>query len=352
MRIFAIGNNNISFKQNPKNTFSLGLLTGVESSTDVFVSNEFNKNQKEKADKLSSMVYDRFSKNYDNKIENIEKFANPYNKALTLNNLAHSYYQSGEIEKAGVVLASSFNSIDFQQLYKDEDIDSLIKRENNKNILEDFFYVSNNKKAKYFVVKALNRINSPQFLPIAEDICECNSLITSVNDKKTIYQAREFINKNYDLDLLSSYKEENDNYKNAVLNIVSKWGLEKHKKIAETLSDDGNIYIRAKAKDISSKLSFINQDFSEGKEVTDEKRVLAHNKTKLKTAELIEKAQLNESNNAYLDFIKLIGQQGFMIKHAQFVKPDEKSFSQAETIKAEAFLKIMLRGKLKPSYID
>lgn len=370
MKIFAIGNNNISFKQNPQNAFSLGLLTGVESSTDVFVSNEFNKNQKEKTAKLSSMVYDRFSKNYDNKIENIEKFANPYNKALTLNNLAHSYYQSGEIEKAGVVLASSFNALNKDLGLWEDDKNKLIEKKENLDLLKDFFYCSNNSKAKFFVMKSLNDLNKPIFLPIAEDVCECDEDTTTINDKRTIYEARKFINKNYDLNQLNNYLDKEDFYKTAVLGLLSKWGLEDHSSIATKLCEDSNLQIQAQAQNLLSKLKQLStyncptsinlppksmielpstQFFDLKNTIITKKtlKTLKYVKNEIDLKDLLLEITKTEDIMRSIDLINLLGDRGYLTKHAELIKPQKDENKTLTRVKALAFMKICIRNNWK-----
>ena len=44
------------------------------------------------------------------------------------------------------------------------------------------------------------------------------------------------------------------------------------------------------------------------------------------------------------ELIKFIGQTSTFIKHMEFVKPEDNNTSQANTEKAEAYYKIMMRG--------
>lgn len=351
MRIISINktnnNNKQPFKQNQNYSVSLGSIIGVEKSVDTFVSNEFNKTKNNKINKISSTVFERFAQNWDKNVEDIEKFQNPYNKALILNNLAHSYHQNGEIEKAGIILAASLNELNKDLGFWEEDKKKLIEKEENITLLKDFFYYSNNITAKHFVMKSLNELNNPKFLPIAEDICECDDDITSINDNKTIYEAREFLNKNYNLNNLKAFFNLGDNYKSAALNIISKWGLEKHIPIAEKLQEDLNIGVKAKADSVVSKLERLKST-SENILVEDDKSSERKKRSKFELKDALKDVNDCHVERRRFKLIKTIGLKGKYIKHAIEVMPKNDEENQENKLRAEAVLKISLKNNITP----
>ena len=197
MKISLLNHNfiNNNFKQTNTSTIDMGQLTGVNSSVDTFVKAKFEERKQERINSLSYVIYDKFTKSYNQKIKDIEKFKHPYNKALMLQKLAQSYRTEGDVERAGIILAKSFNILNNNLGYWEDDKKKLIENPDNFKILKDFFYCSNNTKAKYFVMKSINDLNNPKFLPIAEDICEQDTDVTTSNSTRTIIEAKKLINK-------------------------------------------------------------------------------------------------------------------------------------------------------------
>ena len=353
MKISLLNNNfvNKNFKQTVIPTIDIGKLTGVNERVDQFVKEKFEERKQNTINNLSTLTYDRFTKTYNQKIDDVEKFNKPYQKALILQKLAHSYYENKNIEKAAIVLTQSLNTVDKNQKYLDKEIKNLIEAKINRNILEDFFYCSNNIKAKYFVMKSLNNLNEPYYLPIAEAVCNCDSEKVTLNDNKTIYEAKQFLNKHYNLDLIASYIENDSNTKIGALNLLSKWGLEKHQKIAKKLFEDEDDYVNKKAKNVFSCLKN-TQNYNELDFETEPDRELLPQRTPKSRTALMELIKANEDNTSVIKYIKELGNIVTLPKEALTIKPkDSEEYSKPDEIKAEAFLKIIVRGNIKKDYL-
>ncbi len=341
----------LNFKQSPV-AVNIGAITGIDNKVDEFVKHRFEKEKQTKLQLLSSAVYDRFTKSCNAKINEIEKFKQPYNKANMLKSVASSYYQGGDVEKAGVILAQAFNALDKEEPYRQNEIKSFIESKENKKILEDFFYCSNNIKAKYFVMKSLNKLDNPYYLPIAEAVCDCDSQRVAPNDKKTIYEAKLFLNRYYDLNMIYSYIDENDNYKIGALNLLSKWGLEKHQKLPQKLFDDENEYVYAKARQTESNLKRASNFIDIEDDNFEPNRLLPEKNEMPDRIKLLKYIEENKDRDVDINSIKQLGQVGITIREAQAVRPQkDKQYSRYEAAKAEAFLKIVLRGNIKKSYL-
>lgn len=346
MKILAINNNHsINFKQSLPKTINIGGITGVENKVDEFVKTEFESKKENKIKLLTDSIYSKFTQHYDNAINNIEKFKHPYNKAYILNELAHSYYKNGNIEKSAIILAQAFNDLDKNAPYRQDDIKKLVESDVNKNILQDFFYCSNNTKANFFVMQSLNRLDNKFYLPIAEAICDCDEDRVTINDKQTINEARLFLDKHYNIDLINSYINDNDNYKLAILEILSKWGLEKHKNIAEKLINDENEYIQSKAIKTVSKLKNISKHVTIDEDSQEENRTLPVNKDCFNKLEILKHLEAKE--DVPICDIKKLGQRGFTIREAQALISNNDEYSKIDVAKAEAFLKILIRANSK-----
>ena len=355
MKISLLNHNyiNSNFKQTNTSTIDMGQLTGVNSSVDTFVKAKFEERKQDRINSLSSVIYDKFTKSYNQKIKDIEKFKHPYNKALMLKSVADSYHKGGDVEKAGVILAQAFNALDKKEPYRQNEIKSFIESKENKKILEDFFYCSNNIKAKYFVMRSLNKLDNPYYLPIAEAVCDCDSQRVAPNDKKTIYEAKQFLNRYYDLNMIYSYIDENDNYKIGALNLLSKWGLEKHQKLPQKLFDDENEYVDAKARQTESNLKSASKFIDIEDDNFEPNRLLPEKNEMPDRIKLLKYIEENKDKDVDINSIKQLGQVGITIRDAQAVRPEkDKQYSRYEAAKAEAFLKIVLRGNIKKSYLD
>lgn len=341
-----------NFKQSPA-TINIGAITGIDNKVDEFVKHRFEKEKQTKLQLLSSAVYDRFTKSYNARINEIEKFKHPYNKANMLKSVADSYHKGGDAEKAGVILAQAFDVLDKKEPYRQNEIKSFIESKENKKILEDFFYCSNNIKAKYFVMKSLNKLDNPYYLPIAEAVCDCDSQRVAPNDKKTIYEAKQFLNRYYDLNMIYSYIDENDNYKIGALNLLSKWGLEKHQKLPQKLFDDENEYVDAKARQTESNLKRASRFIDIEDDNFEPNRLLPEKNEMPDRIKLLKYIEENKDRDVDINSIKQLGQVGITIRDAQAVRPEkDKQYSRYEAAKAEAFLKIVVRGNIKKSYLD
>ena len=355
-----------NFKQSPVN-INIGLLTGIDNKVDEFVKNKFENEKKTKSQTLSSLVYDKFTRSYDSAISKIEKFKNPYNKALILNKLAQSYRNNDDVERAGIILAKSFNILKNNLGYWEDDKKKLVENPANFKILKDFFYCSNNNNAKYFVMKSINDLNNPKFLPIAEDICEQDTDITTLNSTKTIREAKKLINKYYNLGILRQYTDKNDFYKIAVINLVNKWGLENNANIIFKLCNDENLQISALAKNAIDNIKRNPNPIPQSEEDMQPKgeyelpvkygfnlKDVIISKENLKTLKFFKNeyrlkdiiTEINESNDITrtIQFIKILGQRGYLSSHAKVVEPNETDLNALTKRKTEAYLKIQVRN--------
>lgn len=369
MKISLLNHNyiNSNFKQTGTPTIDMGQLTGVNSSVDTFVKAKFEERKQDRINSLSSVIYDKFTKSYNQKIKDIEKFKHPYNKALMLQKLAQSYRTEGDVERAGIILAKSFNVLNNDLGYWEDEKKKLIENPDNFKILKDFFYCSNNTKAKYFVMKSINDLNNPKFLPIAEDICEQDTDVTTSNSTRTIIEAKKFINKHYNLNILRKYTDKNDFYKIAVINLVNKWGLENNANIISQLCNDENLQISALAKnaidnikrnpnpipqseedikpkseyELPIKYGFNLKDIIISKE---DLKALKFYKNEFRLKDII--TEINESNDMSrtIQFIKILGQRGYLSSHAKVVEPKETDINPITKRKTEAYLKIQVRN--------
>lgn len=346
MKILAINNNHsINFKQSSPKTINIGSITGVENKVDEFVKTEFESKKENKIKLLTDSIYSKFTQHYDNAINGIEKFNKPYQKAYMLQKLAHSYRKEGDIEKAAIILAQAFNNLDKNAPYRQDDIKKLVESDMNKRIMEDFFYCSNSTKANFFVMHSLNKLDNKHYIPIAEAICDCDEDRVTINEKRTINEARLYLNRHYNIDLINSYINDNDNYKIAILEILSKWGLEEHKNIAEKLINDENEYIQSKAIKTVSKLKNISKHITIDEDSQEENRTLPVNKDCFNKLEILK--HLESKEDVPVCDIKKLGQRGFTTREAEALISNNNNFSKIDVAKAEAFLKILIRANSK-----
>ena len=343
MKILAINNNHsINFKQSSPKTINIGGITGVENKVDEFVKTEFESKKENKIKLLTDSIYSKFTQHYDNAINGIEKFNKPYQKAYMLQKLAHSYRKEGDVEKAGIILATSFNLLKNDLGYWEDDKKQLINDSVNMNILKDFFYCSNNNSAKYFVMKSINDLNNPKFLPIAEDICEKDTDITTPNSTRTIREAKKFINKHYNLDVLKPYTNKNDFYKIAVIKLVDKWGLENNANVIENLCKDEDLTISALAQnaidnikrnpnplpqseeelipkdqyDLPVKYGFNLKDVIISKENL---KTLKFFKNEFRMKDIVTEIKESPNISRTMQFVNILGQRGYLAYHAEAV---------------------------------
>lgn len=90
-------------------------------------------------------------------------------------------YKPFDINKAAVVLATAISQVESKNQFTVNNTDL--------TLLSKFFYSSNDYEAKFFAMSMLNKNGAKEFLPIAENILECDENIATINDKKTNYQA-------------------------------------------------------------------------------------------------------------------------------------------------------------------
>lgn len=279
----------------------------------------------DRTDSLSTAVFDEFRKSVSIKTPICTL---PANRITLFANLAHSY-EPFDINKAAVVLATAISQANSKN--------QLSVKNSDLTLLNKFFYSSNDYEAKFFVMSMLNKNGAREFLPIAESILECDESIATLNDKKTNYQARLLLNKYYDLGKLKALLESDDVYKIGALNVISKWGLERHTKLVEPLLEDPNFKVADKAKSVISKL----QNLQKQVRVTISKekdRNFPDNTGKfdlITQKSAIKYAGLPLNNEQ----ISALGRFGHLSSHANLLKNSINSPKSAET-----YAKIYVRG--------
>lgn len=252
MKISAISNN-LTFTNN------IDEFNQNSSKVTAYTKNILQNKEPLFIKKISNNVYDTFTKTTNDKIKNIEKFSVPFNKSKILQETAKSMYNAEKYEDAGIILGTSFNILSKDLGAWENDKKNLLNDETNIQILKAFYSTSNNIKAKCNVMKSINELNNPLFLPIAEAVCNCDDDIITPNDKKTIYQAREFLNKHYDLNILKDFIDQDNDYKIGVLKVVSKWGTAKNIDMIKNLENDKNLQIATLAQKTIKKLRNIDK---------------------------------------------------------------------------------------------
>lgn len=280
---------------------------------------------KDRTSALSAAVFDDFRKSVSIKTP---IYTLPANRITLFTNLAHSY-EPFDINKAAVVLATAISQVESKNQFTVNNTDL--------TLLSKFFYSSNDYEAKFFVMSMLNKNGAGEFLPIAENILECDENIATINNKKTNYQARLLLNKRYNLDKLKALLESDDVYKIGALNVLSKWGLERHIKLVEPLVNDPDFRIADKAKSVLLKLQNLQKQVKVP--ISKEKdRNLPDN-----TAEFDLTTQKNRLkyispplNNRQ---ISTLGRFGYLSLHANLLKTSINSPKSAE-----AYAKIYVRG--------
>ena len=332
MRIFAIQNyNSASFGNNPE----------AHNLVQKYVSEEMKK--QDTFEKISAKVYNNFENDILNKIKNAEKFSNPYNKAKMLNHFAQSAYKADDIERAGVILGAFFEVINQDFGLFENKKDELLNKQENFDLLGDYFYTSNNLKGKFFVMQNINQLGKKEFLPIAESVCGCDDDVVAPNDKRTIYEARQLINKHYDLNVLKPFIKEDNAHKYAVLKIISKWGLENSLDLANALENDISIEIVSLAKNVQNKLCNLQDDYETEFE-TEPPRKIKPFKDSIPNYKLRELIKNNSYDN---ELIKMLGNIGSGNQDLEFIKSIPADNEKIERIKTEAYLKILLRKEMK-----
>ena len=280
---------------------------------------------KDRTYKLSTAVFDEFRKSVSIKTPICTL---PANRITLFANLAHSY-EPFDINKAAVVLATAISQANSKN--------QLSVKNSDLTLLNKFFYSSNDYEAKFFVMSMLNKNGAREFLPIAESILECDESIATLNDKKTNYQARLLLNKYYDLGKLKALLESDDVYKIGALNVLSKWGLERHAKLVEPLLEDPNFKVADKAKSVILKLQNLQKQVRVP--ISKEKdRNFPDNTGKfdlITQKSAIKYAGLPLNNEQ----ISALGRFGHLSSHANLLKNSINSPKSAE-----AYAKIYVRG--------
>ena len=280
---------------------------------------------KDRTSALSAAVFDDFRKSVSIKTP---IYTLPANRITLFTNLAHSY-EPFDINKAAVVLATAISQVESKNQFTVNNTDL--------TLLSKFFYSSNDYEAKFFVMSMLNKNGAGEFLPIAENILECDENIATINNKKTNYQARLLLNKHYNLDKLKALLESDDVYKIGALNVLSKWGLERHIKLVEPLVNDPDFRIADKAKSVLLKLQNLQKQVKVP--ISKEKDRNLPNDTAgfdLATQKNRLKYISPPLNNRQ---ISTLGRFGYLSLHANLLKTSINSPKSAE-----AYAKIYVRG--------
>ena len=280
---------------------------------------------KDRTDALSAAVFDEFRKSVSIKTP---IYTLPTNRITLFTNLAHSY-EPFDINKAAVILATAISQAASKNQFTVNNSDL--------TLLGKFFYSSNDYEAKFFVMSMLNKNGAKEFLPIAENILECDENIATLNDKKTNYQARLLLNKHYNLDKLKALLESDDVYKIGALNVLSKWGLERHIKLVEPLVNDPNFKVADKVKSVISKLQNLQKQvkvpISKEKDRNLPDNTTGFNLTTQKNRLKYIGPPLNNRQ------ISTLGRFGYLGLHANLLKTSINSPKSAE-----AYAKIYVRG--------
>lgn len=280
---------------------------------------------KDRTSALSAAVFDDFRKSVSIKTP---IYTLPANRITLFTNLAHSY-EPFDINKAAVVLATAISQVESKNQFTVNNTDL--------TLLSKFFYSSNDYEAKFFVMSMLNKNGAGEFLPIAENILECDENIATINNKKTNYQARLLLNKHYNLDKLKALLESDDVYKIGALNVLSKWGLERHIKLVEPLVNDPDFRIADKAKSVLLKLQNLQKQvkvpISKEKDRNLPDNTAGFDLTTQKNRLKYISPPLNNQQ------ISTLGRFGYLSLHANLLKTSINSPKSAE-----AYAKIYVRG--------
>ena len=216
-------------------------------------------------------------------------------------------------------------------------------------------------------MKSINDLNNPKFLPIAEDICEQDTDVTTSNSTRTIIEAKKFINKHYNLNILRQYTDKNDFYKIAVINLVNKWGLENNANIISKLCNDENLQISALAKNAIDNIKRNPNPISQSEEDIQPKseyelpikygfnlkdtiiskedlKALKFYKNDFSLKDIVTEIKKSDDKTRTMQFIKILGQRGYLSSHAELVEPNETDINPITKRKAEAYLKIKIRN--------
>lgn len=368
---------NISFAQN--HNIKLESVTGVDSFVTECVNKTFAESKAEAKERIGDKFYDNFQNEWLARLNGIQRYENKINRAEILNKLSMSYYDSGDVEKSAVILASSFNLLQDKPVFEIEKLryQSLVKNPQNFKILKDFYKTSQNHNARFFVTESLRKLNSSYYLPVAEDILEYDKDTMIYSDKATSVSARKFLHSFYNFNLLKDALKQSSLYKSAALSVLDKWGVKEDIPLVELFKSDEDVQIKNKAKYVASKLqadeptspsSFVYKheispeiynenistplliDFVIKDNDVSAYQVLKSNKYPDGTysASLVSNAVLEHPETGMIaDLIKFVGQTGSLLKHLDCVKPDVSKPTAFDNIKAEAYYKIMLRNNMK-----
>ena len=359
-------------------------INGIQNYTDTFINNSFENDKDSRVDNIRRRVSSNIETIWTNKADNAGRYKSELNKAEILNKISHALYDAGKTEKAAVILADSFNKIPRKAVSDNEKarIDKLVYEPQNLILLKDFYRTSVNNKSRLYVMESLKKLNSPYYLPVAEDILEFDKDTALYSDKKTSLTAREFLHSHYNFRLLKEPLSKNEIYKNAAMTVLDKWGLPQDINLLENVKNNNDIQIRSKAKNIESHLRKLS-NVSETQTNTTKKQYknpdlkhmsfdeivknLVNNQNiddsilELKNqkypdgvfnaTKLINNMQDIKDSRAVSEAIKYIGQTGAFVSQREYVKLDDTTKSPYDNDKAEAYCKILLRSKsLSPSF--
>ena len=360
-------------------------LNGLQNYTDTFVKDSFEKEKSTKVDNLTSRVYSNIEKQWTDKVNNVERYKSDLNKSEMLNRISHVLYNAGETEKSAVVLADSFNKLPRNVLLNTEKsrIDNLIYNPENLQILKDFYTSSTNAASRLYVMKSLKNLNSPYYLPVAEDILEFDKDTAVYSDRQTTLAAREFLHSHYNFNLLKDPLSRNSTYKSAAMTLLDKWGLPVDVSLLDKMKNDEDIQIRNKALNVESHLKKLKNITNASSLNTQKTNYSVDTKKQLSFDTVVENLVNNvDTADTILELkrqkypdgiynasklikninniknpetlsavIKYIGQTGAFIEHLDYVKPAENQKTPYDFERAEAYSKILLRkNALSPSF--
>ena len=201
--------NYISFTQQAPNqranSIQMERISGMQTYTDSFVRTSLKEQQTSIVDNIAQKTIRKFENQWLTKAQNTKRYDTAINKTEFFNNLATSFYNEKEYEKAAISLAISINSVDKNPKFESDKLKfkQLIQNDKNLNILKDFYATSKNNNAKVYVMECLKNYNSEFFLPVAEDVLEGDIDELRYSDRLSSAKAREYLHNFYISFLLS-----------------------------------------------------------------------------------------------------------------------------------------------------
>ena len=377
--------NYISFTQQAPNqranSIQMERISGMQTYTDSFVRTSLKEQQTSIVDNIAQKTIRKFENQWLTKAQNTKRYDTAINKTEFFNNLATSFYNEKEYEKAAISLAISINSVDKNPKFESDKLKfkQLIQNDKNLNILKDFYATSKNNNAKVYVMECLKNYNSEFFLPVAEDVLEGDIDELRYSDRLSSAKAREYLHNFYKFDLLKPALNGTTIQQNAALNIIAKWGTPNEiTMIRELLAKEekGEISIdyeiKNKAKHTIEILKDIGRNNDNFTSNTREKSPQITS-TNLSFETLIKRIYMNSDNylikeikkhkyphgshNATIamnmltrnngsnenEIIKFIGQTGTLLSHLEFLKSDSNDYTENNLLKTEAYYMVLMR---------